>query len=240
MLFHDIWATVRLTLFPLLIGGALIFGLMYFIFGFELFEVFDGSLRPQDATTGLILPSIVSLVILVTAICWSAVGWHRYVLLQERPGVLLPQLRGPFLAAYFWAGLKVFLVTMFGFSAVLFLGRWIGSLLGMGETAMVLVSSAVLVVATAMTFRIALIIPAAAIGKPISMTASWRSTDGYLGALVMIVIASNILGGLVNAIDGTGVAMSVLMLIVNWLNFTLSISILTTLYGYCIERRELD
>jgi hypothetical protein len=239
MLFHDIWVTVRLTLFPLAIGGVLIGGLLTLVFGVGGLEFEQGTFTPKDATAGIFLPSVISFAILMFVICWSAVGWHRYVLLQERPDAFLPKLNGALLGAYFWAIVRFFLVSLVILFPVVMLAMWLLIVVGAGETTFILTISAVLIVASALMFRIALIIPAAAIGKPSTIRESWQATKGYFWAFVIVAFASNLLNGLAQRIEGDGFVSWALFFILYWLSFAVSISILTTLYGHCIEKREL-
>ena len=49
MLFHDIWVTVRITLFPLIIGYALAYAVIYLVTGYG----YSGELVSQALLTGL-------------------------------------------------------------------------------------------------------------------------------------------------------------------------------------------
>jgi len=253
MLFHDFRATLRLMLFPLLIGVMLVAGVFIALVGSNPFGVAENISRQPEALAGLILPSIITMFVMTFVFCWSAVGWHRYVLLQEGPDAFLPKLNLPFLGAYFWAAFKVVLLLMLLLFPLLFLFPLLVSLTGLGQTAnlpsaglgteqtaiMIVVGTIVGAVFSAIFFRFSLIVPAAAVGKPITLGVSWKATTGYFWAFVVIAVAVNILGYLASMIGADGFVRLALSLLLNLLNFAIGISILTTIYGTCIEKREL-
>jgi len=238
MLFHDFWATVRLILFPLLIGVVLIGGL-FFLLGNVGATI--GANGPDETTVGFVAAILISLVIAVFVVCWSAVGWHRYVLLQERPGALLPKVNGPFLRAYLWAGVKVFLIALLLFVPVVILAVPIIPQLvnEVNPRVFILVNVVLSIVFAAIFFRVTLIMPAAAVGNPLTIGESWKATKGYFWAFVIVAVASNALNFLANVIGGDGLVALALSLLFNLLSFAVGVSILTTLYGACIEQREL-
>lgn len=93
-------------------------------------------------------------------------------------------------------------------------------------------------------YRASPILPGAAIGKSLTLSEAWQSTAGASGAIAVLVILSvlfqtllQFLSSLLLFIPIIGVLIVVFanMLIVPLIN----VSILTTIYGVFIEKREL-
>lgn len=238
MLFHDLWATARLSLLPYLLL------MLVGVGGLILYLVTVGEpadlANPKNWDAGLVVAGLSLLVFVVIFFSWMAVAWHRYVLLEERPQTLLPNLNGQYVKAYFWVACKYTLLVVACLAPVAFLVSWLLLASGFNLDTTKLILGLIMIVGYALMFRLALILPAAALGKPISLKESWRATNGYFGALIVVAIASNLLRNLVGLFDGIGIFSLLLIVIVNWLSLAVGISVLTTLYGYCLENRELD
>jgi hypothetical protein len=92
--------------------------------------------------------------------------------------------------------------------------------------------------------RLALVLPATAIKKPIGMGESWRHTGpvkgAILAALLILTCATFAVTYLVDrAIPPGGVRIAV-DLIVTWASVMVGVSAMTTLYGLLVEGRRLD
>ncbi len=239
MLFHDIWVTVRITLFPLIIGYGLAYAVMYLVTGYG----YSGDLVGQVLLTGFsgtfYLGFLAALAILAFTFCWSAVGWHRFALLNEQPKAYLPVLNTPLIKAYFGAGVKLFLAMIAVAIPAMLLLFLIVRVTDGSATARLVVFSIYGVLLSVLALRLALVLPAASLGKPIGLRTSWEATGGIFAALVVVTIASNGLGSLAGVFGNSAIGM-VLGFFLSWLSFALGISVLTTLYGYCIEKRALD
>jgi hypothetical protein len=65
------------------------------------------------------------LVVAIVAYCWAAVGWHRYVLMEETGNGFLPQWRGDRDPRLFRARLRCRLVVMLAvIGGGILIGRW--------------------------------------------------------------------------------------------------------------------
>jgi hypothetical protein len=105
------------------------------------------------------------------------------------------------------------------------------------------VSVVVIVAANVVFFRLSTILPAAAIGKPLTLKAAWAGTEGSSVTILILVLilgaaqfALQLLLGLLLLAPVIGVVLMVLGTVVSGL---VNISVLTTLYGYYIEKRAL-
>lgn len=243
MLFHDPWATVRLTVFPLFIAGAIMFGLFYTFLSLADFEnVVENATNTDAAETGTRFFLVIgfSLAAYLAAFLWAAVGWHRFVLLDEKPGLLLPKFNGDFIGSYLWAAVRVFFVAFLLMIPILVV---IGLVALPDDGLIIRVVATVLMIAfTALIFRVSLVLPSAAVGHPMSLRQSWQATDGYFGALMLVAIAVTLLNRFASLSPehlSSGIIVFFLMMFLNWLSIAVGISLLTTLYGVCIEKREL-
>ena len=90
--------------------------------------------------------------------------------------------------------------------------------------------------------RISLVLPAAAIGVPMKISESWQATEGENMAIfklaLMLTAISSVVGLFTNAIALNTVGI-LLGQFFNGLLGLYSVSIITTLYGVLIEKRDL-
>ncbi|OLP60055.1 hypothetical protein BJF93_10815 [Xaviernesmea oryzae] len=182
---------------------------------------------------------------------WIAVAWHRFVLLNE-PFSLLPTFRGRRIAAYFgWAlGITVFCWLMLAVPLMLvliFAGDLVSNIMtsaGQGLLLAWLLSVPVFLAWLVILLRLSTALPGVALGEPISLGHIWRQTRGagltYLGVLLLTTIVLAIAQIVPTLFSLVSSATGILgVLIYDWFATMLSISVLTTLYGYYIERRPL-
>ena len=245
MLVHDVGLTLRLTLLPYLIATAASWGLGYLIAGPLYFsEPLEqgGALALQPR---LIAAALSAFLVYWLVVCWMAVGWHRYSLLNERPQTAVPPLNQAFVGAYVGASIRVFLCMLLiaALAGVLMSIAAVGGLVGPtgGQFMPVILVLALTVVA----MRLGLVLPAAAIGQPLALRESWAATRGYLGTVIAVVFLTLMLGvpsqGLVQPfLVNSPVVAAVITVALQWLNIVIGLSVLTTLYGICIEKRSLD
>ena len=184
------------------------------------------------------------LVAVVTGL-WIAVGWHRFVLLGEAPGIV-PVFRGDRIWAYFLRslgyGIILVVAAVLCGGIVVYVLRWVLMFSwGMALNAMaVLVYPPLLVIA----FRLTTGLPGAALGADAPFLAGWNATAGKTGdfiglalVIVVIIVVLELIGFLV--ISRIMVLSLIWSFLIGWLRMILGVSILTTLYGHYIEKREL-
>lgn len=184
---------------------------------------------------------------------WIAVGWHRYILRNEAPWVVLPRWHGGRILAYF--GRLLLLALIVSIPAVILFAVLAGPLIGAMSTANTLspgmeVASLILyAVAMLPAFwafnRLAAVLPAAALGERLTLGAAWRMTAPANATFVILTLILLVAQGALELISfGIGhihmvplaVALSVLLF---WVQSMVSISLLTTIYGHYIEKRPL-
>lgn len=223
--------------------------------------VLVGTLLTDDAamqtaiTNGTMPWGSIALYLLVAIIAsiWAVVGWHRYVLLEERTRIL-PKLQPASMLVYFWKMLLTFLVSIPVLIVAIVLASVVGGLIGIIAAA-VGVAEAALVAVVALGgvigfvpmvligYRLSPLLPSAALDKPMTLGTAWAAMSGknwMLLALALItVLASLILAIPTFFVMPTSVFGQAYSAIIGWIQLTVGASIITTLYGVYVEGREL-
>lgn len=233
MIFNNLPQVVRIVLVPMGIGIAVI--ALFAVLGVSM----DGT-DSEGATGGQIAGMILLAVALIGLALWVIVAWHRFILLAEYPQGWVPMLRKDRMLSYIGHSLWLGLVMM-GLMLPLFLV--VGVVGGLAPLIVTIVSVAVIVAANVVFFRLATMLPAAAIGQPLALKEAWTATEGSSVTILILVLilgvaqfALQLLLGLLLLVPVIGAVLMVLGTVVSGL---VNISILTTLYGYYIEKRAL-
>lgn len=191
------------------------------------------------AIGGLLLAIYAGLMIVVT--------WHRYVLLtDEARAAGLTPAAGP-IFSYLGRTLLICLALMVPtFALLMVIGASMnvtGGAEDLGPSA--LAGSALgLITLSWLGLRMSLILPAAAIEKPMALMESWRATaplSFQILLLVLALLAINFgLGIVVGFVEVFSPILATLMnLVVSLFATLLGASVLTTLYGHLVEGRAL-
>lgn len=227
-------------------------GLLYLIYAVPsllLTLLFPAPTDPQKAlaaagSAGAI--GLVTAILAIVAFVWIAVAWHRYVLLDEEPSGQLPQFEGKRLLTY---GGYSFLLGLIGLVVMLVIGGIVGLvfiplLWAVGAIITGVISiAAVLIVG----YRLAPLLPAIAVDKPISMGAAWNATASANGVIIILAIVSAVaavvidIPAMILMLAGPlGLFLATIWTLgTGWLKMLVGVSILTTLYGHYVEGRAL-
>ncbi len=186
----------------------------------------------------------------VTAL-WVAVAWHRFILREEAPGTFVPAFNGRAILSYLWAGV-IFLLVMilvaipFGvlagiLAAPVMASPTAGTALSSGLILFLLLWLPV----TYISYRISPILPAAALRDPLPLREAWYATGASGPAFVVLAVASVLLVWLANLpvvplSRGARLLGFVWAFVVQWGVLLVGVSVLTTIYGLFIEKRELN
>jgi hypothetical protein len=205
----------------------------------------EGSIDP--ISTGLFnIPVFVfSFIVSLVVSLWIVVGWHRFILLQEQPASFFPRWSGDRMLAYVW---RVIILALVLIAVVLpmglvftLVGNWLSPLV----TVPLLIGMAL--IASVISLRISLILPAAAIGRNLTLRESWEATSEagssfFWLAIIMFgcAIAVGVVQALIQLALGTTLIGMVLVGVVQGLLSLFNVSVLTTLYGHFGEGRELN
>lgn len=195
----------------------------------------DGNLYPMYSVGETFMIMILGIASLCASL-WIAVAWHRFVLLGEEPRGWVPQWPGGSILGYLWRsvllGLSVGLVLVPVITVGIFLGPILMLALAVG-------------VGAYLFFRLSPILPAIAVGHEMSFREAWGKTAGESGTLVglagLMILASLIMQipTMVSG-DPNSLVSLVYTIVVNWIATMIGISLLTTVYGHCVEGRGID
>lgn len=233
------------------LNGALrVSGLLYLaqvavLVVFGVYAVSDQADIQHKMMSGEVSVAPILLGMLVSFLCglWIAVGWHRYVLLVEEPG-LVPPFRGDRMLGYLGRSIII------GVIAVL-LGAVVGSLLaavllpllGFSAGGAMLFSLLVGLPVVYVIYRLSVGLPASAVGRPLGLGEAWAATAGESGTLiglaVLSLVASFALGLPAMILAEVPILAFVWNIGAGWVQLMVGVSILTTLYGHYVEKRAL-
>ncbi|GAB1378068.1 hypothetical protein [Pararhodobacter aggregans] len=201
-------------------------------------------------------PSVAAIVLDVARIIvglWVVVAWHRFILLEEAPGAFLPAWNGAAIWGYFKAGFVLGLIIALLFIPLMLIaGLVVFPLLGAGADAASpgLVAGLVAFVVTLLPaiyvfYRLSPVLPGAAIERPLTLREAWYQTGTSGAAFITLALASLLAGWALDALIPALAQVSVPLALIwsavtQWLVFLVGASILTTLYGHYIEKRELN
>ncbi len=243
MVFGNLKQVLQITVGPALIATIVIVGL-FMALGIPL-EVFDENaveLPPGVSAGSVFVFVFVLLAVIFITMFWIAVSWHRFILLEEYPTGILPIFRFDRILAYFGRILLLGILMMVAYIPMLLVFAVLGEGLAGLSVILMIVYSIFLVICF---YRLSIILPAAAIGSPISLSDAWNNTTGVGGAILLLLLVAFLFQVLVQLvfmalafIPILGVLLSVFFgtLVLPMIN----VSIFTTMYGVFIEKRELS
>ena len=229
---------LRVSVGPTLLG-ILAFFLIVAVLGVGFGEAIETA-NPEEMPPGVALAALLGLVLFVFISAWVAVAWHRFILLEEYPG-LLPALTGrpvwPYAGRSILLGLLLLALLIPAIIVVAVLAAALGgspaldALLGLGA----------IMYFSYMSLRLGLVLPATAIGRPMGFRQSWMATEPYATAILGTSVIIVLINGAVPQVSALlpNPLRSMLDLAAGWVTVMLGISVLTTLYGVIIERRDL-
>lgn len=243
--FGNLGQAVRLTFVPTFLPMALLLAL-FMRWGVSYTAFGDATVDPAqlpDVNPGVMFLTVLTgVVVSVITYCWAAVGWHRFVLLEEYGRGVVPQWHGDYVMSYLG---RAFLIGLFAVGVSIAAMIVIGIVLGILPSqaiAFALLTGFTLGLTWAIT-RVGLILPAAALGQKMTFGESWEATkpvaSHMLVPLFFISLAMVILNQLVVVIFGGSALALVPSALLYWVQVLLNLSLLTTLYGTQVEGRPL-
>lgn len=188
---------------------------------------------------------IVLAILMFVVFIWLAVAWHRYILLDEMPAGQLPAFNQSAILAY--AGYSILLAIIL-FVVAIIISMLLSPLIFLGPAVLAIVLPIVVIsVALVIDYRLGLVLPARALGKPLTLGEAWEATKGATGTILVLAIVSalaaviiDIPALLLGMLPGIGGILALLWtLVTGWLKVMVGVGILTTLYGYYVEKRSI-
>jgi hypothetical protein len=229
-------------------------GVLYLIYAIPalllglLFPAPSASANPEAALGAMagfapagILVGLLALVMVV----WLAVAWHRYILLQEIPAGPLPAFNQSRILAYIGFSILLGLIL---FAVSIVVGLVLSPLLFLGPIVFGIVASIVVIaIALVVDYRFGLVLPAKALGQPLTFGEAWRATAGQTGTILVLAVVSalaavviDIPAAILGLLPGIGTILALIWtLATGWVKAVVGVSILTTLYGVYIEKRSI-
>lgn len=199
----------------------------------------------ENLSAGFALGVVVAIVASVVTGLWIAVGWHRFVLLGEA-AALVPVFRGDRIWSYFLYSLGYGLILIVGGAIWGGIVGFIVSGLASGSIGLFLVVMGVLVnlPILVVAFRLTAALPGVALGSDMTFLSGWTATTGrtaeIAGLALVVVLVMVAIQMLAFVILGRIMALSFIWaFVLGWLQMIVGVSILTTLYGHYIEKRDL-
>jgi len=243
MLFHAPATTLRVILPAvfLVIGSAAVAG----IWASDALRIVQHALQtspppPNDQLLILMACGIAG----ILGYALMAVLWHRHVLLDRdgadtdiRPGMGLYW-------RYIWRAIVLGFAQLLAAVPIGLAMMLLGGLVGSSPAALTMIGLAAGVAFLWVALRLSLVLPAAAMGRIMSVRESWEVTAPLAGALwalaVLLAVVSTLLGVISGVLlpedPGVRLLLDSALYIIEGLVF---ISVLTTLYGHLVEGRTL-
>ena len=244
--FGNFGQAARLTFVPTFLPMAVL--LMLFLNWGVSFDSFqDPTVDPTtlpDVNPGVIfLTVLVGVVASLITYCWAAVGWHRFVLLEEYGNGVVPQWHGANIMSYIGRSLLIGLVAIgVGFAGLLVIGIVVAAL-PYQAVAFLLLTGFTMGLTWVVT-RIGLILPAAALGQPMGIGESWQATKpvstDLLVPVVIISLAITLLNQAIMVLFTNSSLGLIPLALLYWLQILLNLSLMTTLYGTQVQGRQLN
>lgn len=176
---------------------------------------------------------------------WVAVAWHRYVLLEEYPGTVLPALHGGRVLAYFGRSLLLGIVLVLPLMVMAIAAANLVGGRGAGWPVGLIVLFVVAVVAFFWaSMRLSLVLPAAAIGESLGLAGAWEATQPislHLFGLLGLFFGLGLVFGIVLVVLFllSPLVALIALAVIQWFLLVAGLSVLTTLYGVYVEGREI-
>lgn len=250
--FNNLGPAIRVSLVPYLIA-VVVTGLLV---GSAFFSMMQAAGNPsamqQLAGSFPWIQFLIAFIVIIVCFTWTAVAWHRYILLDETPG-WLPPFNGGRIWAYILRTILVALILIpvaiiaslvFGIVGGL-IGGGIGQAnAGLGVAVAFVFIAVAYVVIIVVAYRLYASLPGAAIDNGSGIGDAWRATAGTWGTMLMLaiitVVISLVVSFVINMIIGAVPILGiVLQLLYSWIAALVGVSIVTTLYGYYVEKRSI-
>jgi hypothetical protein len=202
---------------------------------------------PGAVDLGSSLLVIAASIVQGVIVSWIAVAWHRFVLLDEMPNNYVPMFNVRRVLGYIGAWLLVTLVT----AAVGLAGGAVLGILAALNAAIIAVplGVALVICLVVVAYRLTLILPASSVDRRLTMRDSWEATRGSSWLVIRVTLLS-LLGIIVLELPGILVAeivkppgpnlfVEIWATVVGWFALMVGVALLTTMYGYYVERRPI-
>lgn len=238
---------LRLAFVPAVLGSLAILALAWVTQSGPAFEQFYGAglndFEKTEMTRQHLLFSLLVLVPQAVASLWIVITWHRFILLEEAQGGWVPPLRPGRILAYLALSIGIGLICAVVALPVGFATAALAVALGLRGMAVALML-AVLLLLSPWLQRVLLVLPASAIGQPLSFGDALTLTRGHYWTMLSVAALGFAmqygLSTVLSFVGGTSTVGPVAALFLTLLLQSLfGASVLTTLFGVFVEKRPL-
>jgi hypothetical protein len=115
----------------------------------------------------------------------------------------------------------------------------------MGVTGLV-ITGVIYLTISALALRLATALPGAALRQPEPIKAAWWGTSGHMGSFLLLGVismlvqaAASLFPAVIMSLTGSAIAIMLAWVFMSWAATLLALSMLTTLWGYFVEGRDL-
>jgi hypothetical protein len=192
----------------------------------------------------VVLALIAGLVVLITGL-WIAVGWHRYVLLNEQPSIV-PPVHMDRLVAYLIKMVIIIVILIIPALAVGVIAAPFSQKALFAGPFVFAVFSGVLALPLIVLFLLfSAALPGTAVGGQSGLNAAWYATKGDIGSIIVVALllsAMSVVFDLLAFYVFSMIPMGLLLwgIVSGWVKTMVGISVITTLYGHYVENRALS
>lgn len=177
-----------------------------------------------------------------------AVSWHRFVLNNERPTSWLPKMPLGLTAKYIWKMILIALLLMVLLIPVIFVYVFgftninINDIPRFAFNLINVMAFLVMVIGSYLFLRLSVLLPAAAMRRAMKIGEAWSATSSlgmglWIIAFIIAVLHNILQAGAIWLYSITGG--NIIWSVVGWFALMIGVSLVTTIYGYCVEKREL-
>ena len=207
-----------------------------------------------DSVAKAVVAGLMVLLVETGTSLWIAVGWHRYILLNEQPSVV-PQLWLNRILAYLGGGVVIGLIMIVPTLVIAWITLALANVSIVGPSDLfswsfqikaVLISAAVYIPVGAIALRLSTVMPGVALREGRELFDGWNATKDQISTFLVVsalgtaaYFSLDLAANYLLAITGSAVVVAVSDAIFQWLAMMVGFSILTTLYGHYIEMRPL-
>ena len=241
MIFGNIVDALKVSVGPILIWLAIV-AATFVVFRLPVAPLAGTAMGAPLDGGGFVIAFAIILVSSLAIFAWIAVAWHRFILLEQYPG-MLPAWKDQPITPYVLKSITIFVLLVLG----ALLGGFvvIGLFSAIGGPA--LVTFGIMAISFMLSYfalRMGLVLPAAAVGEEMEISESLAQTkpmsSNIFGVAATMIFLNFVAGLVVTTIYSFASIIGVVLdIATTWLFIMANISVLTTLYGMLIEGREL-
>lgn len=211
------------------------------------------NLTPEESSGAAVAITLVIGLLSTFAFASIAVGWHRYILLDEVPRGWARLRADNTVWRYFGNTLLIFLILFGGMIPVVVVATLIGW--AMGEAGAIILVPALVAAglfAIGAFYRLSVKLPAIALGRQdFFMRDAWAATRDNMWKLIglsllffiSVIVLAVLIGAASWLLAKTGVNFLLFVsigvqVVFNWIVTIMGVTLLTSLYGFFVEKRD--